>query len=295
MKLKRIGIVGAGIMASGMAQNFLRAGYEVMVWNRSQQRLKPLLAAGVTGADSPKKLTQSADIVIECVSDDEASKGVWLGGNGILAGSHSGVVLITSATLSLAWADELAALCRKRDVAFLDMPLTGGRGGAESGQLSLLVGGDAHVLDDIRPELGAIATTIFHFGAAGAGMRFKLMLNTLSAIHINAAAQAVELAKRAGIEPDIFYKALFEGSMGPASPATNILLRDSDLPNGEVNFAVRWIEKDLRYAQAMAKAYGASFDLLDDTHDDYQKAMATTLADEDWSKIGRLYRPQDIS
>jgi 3-hydroxyisobutyrate dehydrogenase len=288
--MKRVGIVGAGIMASGMARNFLQHGYAVHIWNRSPGALEPLLAAGATGEGSPRAVAEASDVIIECVSDDDASRSVWTGKNGILAGASSEKVLITSASLSIGWIDELAELCQKKNLQFLDMPLTGSRGGAESGRLMLLVGGDSAVLDSIRPVLAAISTKIYHFGPAGAGMRFKLLLNTLSAIHMNAAAQAAVLAQKAGISPDMFYGALFDGQMGPASPATQILVRDKDLPAGQVNFALKWIEKDLRYAQAMAEQLQTSFDLLNATHDDLLAILKDGLADEDWSKISAFWQ-----
>jgi len=288
--MKQIGIIGAGIMASGMAQNFLKQGYPVRVWNRSPERLDPLVDKGAQVCETPKELTAASDIIIECVADDEGSREVWSSEHGILAGATKDKVLITAATLSLAWVDALAGMCTQRDLSFLDMPLTGGRAGAENGGLSLLVGGDAQVLDGIRSELGAISVNIFHFGPVGSGMRFKLMLNTLSAIHMNAAAQAAELARRAGIDPDVFYTALFDGKMGPASPATGILVRDKDMPPENVNFAIKWIEKDLRYAQAMAKAYGFNFDLLNATHDDYDRAKQDGMAERDWSAIAAAYK-----
>ncbi len=103
---KRIGLVGAGIMPAGMAYNFLKNGYEVYIWNRSPERLEPIIKAGANACDSPKAVAQKSDIVIECVSDDDASRSVWTGEQGILVGADRDKVLITSASLSLDWTDE---------------------------------------------------------------------------------------------------------------------------------------------------------------------------------------------
>jgi 3-hydroxyisobutyrate dehydrogenase-like beta-hydroxyacid dehydrogenase len=121
-------------------------------------------------------------------------------------------------------------------------------------------------------------------------MRFKLILNALIGIHVNAAAQAAALAQKAGLNIAVVYHALFDGSMGPASPATNMLFKNMNMPAEQVNFAAKWIEKDLRYARAMTKQYGISFDLLDDTQVDFKKTLDAGYGDQDQTKIINLYR-----
>jgi 3-hydroxyisobutyrate dehydrogenase len=286
--MKNIGVVGAGIMASGMAQNFIKHNYTVHIWNRTAEQVAPLVALGAKAMASPKAVAQASDIVIECVSDDEASRSVWLGDDGILAGGDTNKVLITSASLSIDWTDELAGLCKDRGYRFLDIPLTGSRAGAEGGTLKLLAGGEQEVLDSIRTELGAIAEKIYHFGPAGSGMRFKLLLNTLSAIQLNAAAQAAQLAHKAGLDAKQFFEVILDAPMAPASPALKMLVAAIGHP-GQLNFAVKWIEKDLRYAQALAKECNVDFNLLDDTQADYAKARDSGLADQDWTRIVELY------
>lgn len=289
--MKQIGIIGAGIMAEGMAQNFLKNGYTVHVWNRTQARVGDLVAAGATWEKTPKAVAAAADIIIECVSDDTASRSVWTDvETGILAGASKGKVYIASSSLSLEWTDELAKLCADQGFDFLDIPLTGSRAGAESGTLKLLVGGNEAVLHSIREELNAISDKIYYFGPAGSGMRFKLVLNSLIGIHVNAAAQAAELARKAGLDVAKVQEALFDANMGPASPSTAMLFKNMSMPADQVNFAVKWIRKDLGYAQDMAAQYGVDFDLLNDTQSDYAKAEAEGLGEQDLTKIINLYR-----
>lgn len=287
--MKKIGLIGAGIMAAGMAQNFLKNGYEVAIWNRNPERLKPLLDLGATAAATPRAATEASDLVIECVSDDDASRGVWTGDDGILAGATADKVLIASSSLSIGWTDELIKLCVDRGFKFLDMPITGSRAGAEGGTLRLLIGGEADVLELARPALEAISEKIYHFGGPGAGMRFKLVLNSLIGIHMNAAAQALHFAEEAGIDPDVFAHAFIDGNMGPLSPSTKLVFDSKNWEPGKVNFAVQWLEKDLRYAQDMAARYGVNFDLLNDTQNDYAQAMDAGLADEDVTSIRKVF------
>ena len=289
--MKRIGVIGGGIMAKGMVHNFLKAGHDVYVWNRTQKNIDDLIDAGAKRATAPRDVAKVVDILIECVTDDEASKQVWTDEEtGILAGSHKQGVYIASSSLSLSWVEELAIRCQENNIQFLDMPLTGSRAGAEGGTLRLLVGGDEVVLDSIRETLSAIADKIYYFGPSGSGMRFKLILNTLIGIHTNAAAQAYVLSQKVGLDVTEVQHALFDGGMGPASPATNMLFKNAEMPEDQVNFALQWIEKDLRYAQAMAKGYGFSFDLLDATQADFAKAKEAGLGPQDQVKIVNFYR-----
>jgi 3-hydroxyisobutyrate dehydrogenase-like beta-hydroxyacid dehydrogenase len=274
-----------------MAQNFLKHGYDVYVWNRTKDHVGPLLAAGARWCESPTAVAESSDIIIECVTNDEASREVWTSADtGILTGAVPGKTYIVSSSLSIAWVDELAQLCASKELPFMDMPLTGSRAGAEGGTLRLLVGADDATLDAVRADLKAISEKIYHFGPAGSGMRFKLILNMLIAIHVNAAAQAASLAQRAGLDIHSVFDALFDGAMGPASPATAMLYKNMDASPDHVNFAAKWMAKDLGYAQDMAKRYGIDIDLLDATAADYTRLLHDGLADQDLTKITQLYR-----
>jgi 3-hydroxyisobutyrate dehydrogenase-like beta-hydroxyacid dehydrogenase len=276
-------------MPAGMAVNFLKHGVKVFVWNRSPQRLSPLKKAGAIVCESPNHVSQKADIIIECVSDDEASKSVWLGKDGILAGADTNKVLITSASLSLDWTDELAGICQEQNLKFLDMPLTGSRAGAEGGTLKLLVGGDKKTLESIRQELEIISDRIYYFGSNGHGMRFKLILNTLIAIHVNAAAQTANLARVVGLKVEDVAYALFDAPMGPASASGKMTFANLEQDEDFLNFSVKWLEKDLKYAQKMAKQAGVDFDLLNATQKDFERAMKSGLAERDVTSIFKIY------
>jgi 3-hydroxyisobutyrate dehydrogenase-like beta-hydroxyacid dehydrogenase len=287
--MKKIGVIGAGIMATGMAQNFLKHDYEVFVWNRSKAKLEPLIANGAQSLETPKAVTETSDIIIECVSDDEASKDVWQGNEGILAGANDSKVLIASSSLSLNWTDELAQQCKTNGYKFMDMPLTGSRAGAENGTLRLLIGAESEVLESVRSDLEAISEKIYHFGEPGAGMRFKLVLNSLIGIHMNATAQALRLAQKAGIDPEVFGNALIDGTMGPASPSAKLVIDSANWERGHVNFAIDLLTKDLRYAKEMASQYDFDFDLLNDTQSDYQHAQVKGLGELDVTSIKELF------
>lgn len=291
--MKKIGIIGAGTMASGMTRNFLKHDIEVFIWNRTPGKVTQLTQQGAIQCKSPKDVTSKADITIECVSDVQASRSVWLGKNGILAGAEANKILIISSTVSTTWVDELVKICKQRELIFLDIPLTGGPRRAETGTLCLLAGGPKDILDNIRQELSAVSSHIFHFGSAGMGMRFKLMQNTLSSIHINATIQASKLAEQAGIEPSCFYEAMNLGHMAPASPITISTLKDMEALPVSANFSVKMLEKDLRYAKEWSDSLGSPFDLLDDTLQDFIDSKEAPQKKASLSDVLNMYRKFD--
>ncbi len=250
MGKQKVAVVGVGIMGRGMVQNFLAKGFETSIWNRTQTKVQDLVDQGARWCATPKTAAARAEVVIEMVANDEASQEVWLGDEGILAGATKDKILLTSASLSIPWILRLAGDCGQRGLAFLDSPVTGGRTGAESGQLQLLVGGDEATLERVRATLAAISKKIYYFGPSGSGMRFKLILNTLQTIHNLGLVESLKLAQKVGLDIRQTGEALLE--MGPASPATKGAFERIMNPSECVNFALKWMTKDVNYANQMA-------------------------------------------
>jgi 3-hydroxyisobutyrate dehydrogenase-like beta-hydroxyacid dehydrogenase len=231
-----------------------------------------------------------AAVVFEATADDESSRSVWLGDDGIVAGSRDGSTLISSATLSPAWVAELAAVCAAAGRAFLDIPVTGGRAGAESGALVLLAGGERERLDALAGVLDAVSSTVRYFGPVGSGTRFKLVLNALQAIHIVGFGEAMSLARAVGLDPDDVGEALVERLGGPVTTMAWAAVRE--LPP-RANFALAWAHKDLRYAAAMAADVEAP--MLAAALARLAEAEAAGFGDQDWTVVnavvaGRLRR-----
>src|SRR3989304_143040 len=167
----KVGIVGLGIMGRGMANNFLKNGYSLFIWNRTTSVCDEFSKQGAVVCSTPAEVAQKADIIFEVTANDESSKEVWLGESGIIEGATKDKILITSATLSVEWVDNLISKCKSHSLSFMDIALTGGRVGAETGSLTLLCGGNESTLQQIEPVLNAVAKKIFHFGPEGHGMR----------------------------------------------------------------------------------------------------------------------------
>ncbi|MEO6508688.1 MAG: NAD(P)-dependent oxidoreductase [Patescibacteria group bacterium] len=280
---KTIAVIGTGIMGTGIAMNFLKNGYKVIVWNRNKDKVKDLTKKGASSAISPKEATEKADVIFEVTANDESSKSMWLGKEGILEGATSDKVLITDATLSVPWIDELIQICKKKKLTFFDMPMTGGRIGAETGKLVLLVGGEEKKLKSLLDLLSAISEKVVYFGKEGSGMRYKLLLNMLQAIHVVALGEVLNLGKELGLDIDKVGNALAER---PGGVSTGIAWRDYHKEPNPINFSVEWITKDITYAKQSAKK--TKTPLLDETLSKYKKAIAKKMNNKDWTTVNKL-------
>lgn len=281
--MKKIAVIGTGIMGSGIVSNFLKKGYLVTVWNRSKNKLGALTNKGASVARTPKEAVSNSDIVFEVTANDKSSKSVWLSENGILAGASKEKILVTNATLSVHWVDELRDICAERKLTFFDMPMTGGRIGAESGNLVLLVGGDSQKLKSIEKDLVAIAGKVIYFGKAGSGIRFKLILNALQAVHIIALGDSIKFAKELGLDIKRAGDALAER---PGGTTTNLAWRDYQLEPKPINFSVEWITKDLTYAKSASGKMKTP--LLNEALKRYRKVIKKGMSQKDWTAVNKL-------
>ena len=190
MSKSPIAFLGLGIMGSGMARRLLGAGFPVTVYNRNCDKAAPLAAAGARIAASPREAAAGAKVVIAMVADDAASRGLWLGEQGALAGAARGTVLVESSTLTVGWVKELAAAAAAGGFEFLDAPVTGSKMQAAAGELNFLVGGEAATLEKIRPVLVPMSRSIVHLGPTGSGALIKLINNFVCGVQVASLAEA---------------------------------------------------------------------------------------------------------
>lgn len=281
--MANVAVVGLGIMGRGMAENLLKHGHTVTIWNRNPDRALDIAQAGATVAATPAEAAARADVVFEVTADEGSSRAVWQGPGGILEGAGRDAVLITSATLPVDWVEELAALCARQGAAFYDIPLTGGAAGARTGNLVLLAGGDASGLPALQPVFDAIAREVRHFGPAGAGTRFKLILNALQVLHLAGFGEALRMAEAAGLDPHQVGEALLDR---PGGVATRLAWDSYLTPPEPLNFSAAWAHKDLTYAARLADAAGQSHHpLLDGVLSLFSAALAEGRGEEDWSTV----------
>jgi 3-hydroxyisobutyrate dehydrogenase len=264
-------------MGAGMAGRLLDAGFAVAVWNRSPDRTAPLVERGARLAATPRDAAANAGVVIAMVADDHASRSVWLGETGALAGAKSGAVIIESSTLTPAWIAELASAVESRGSHFLDAPVTGSRTQAESGQLLFLVGGEESVLDRVRGVLSAMSRAIVHVGPTGSGARLKLVNNFLAAAQTASFAEAMALMEKSGLRLDRALAVLLEGA--PGSPMLRTISQRILSQDPTVNFSNALMKKDLDYAIAEGDRYGVPLDMAATTRESFQRAVDQGLGD----------------
>ncbi len=285
--MRKVAFLGLGLMGRGMALNVLKAGYDLSVWNRSPGKAAPLVDAGAKAADSPAEAVRDADVIVTIVGDDDASEAVWLGDDGVLQGAKPGAIAIESTTVSHGWMVKLGDACTEAGLRFLDCPVTGGPPGAQSGQLTMLVGGEADVLDGARPVLESYAKRIYHFGPVGAGTAYKLIVNTIGAVQAAAVAEGMMVAKAAGLPLDLVAEALGSGSV--ASPMTAYIApRMAKNEHEEVRFAAKWRSKDAGYGVAMAHELDCAVPAFEYVADLFARTVDAGLGARNESAIQRL-------
>src|SRR5260221_11381611 len=193
-------------MGRPMGHNLLKAGFPLVVWNRTASRADSLVAAGARFAASPKEAAAAADVLITIVSDPPALEEVLWGSGansseksgGAFASIKKGAIYIDSSTVSPALARKIADAAKSAGLRFLDAPVTGGTWGAEKGELLFMIGGDSQTLEAARPVLSAMGKKLFHLGPNGAGQTIKLAMNLLLALQVDAFAEALALVTGAG-------------------------------------------------------------------------------------------------
>ena len=250
----RVAVLGLGTMGTGMAKNLLKAGFAVHAYNRTRAKAEPLQALGSVIADTPADASRDADVIISILSDEDASRAAWTGEQGALAGAKAGAVLVESSTVTPAWIEELASLAKERGLHLLDAPVTGSRLQADGGQLVFLTGGDAAVLESVRPVLAAMSREIVLLGPVGSGARMKLINNFLCGVQVASLAEGLSWIERSGLDRDQALTVLKSGA--PGSPLLGAISARMVEAKYDVNFLLSLMDKDLRYATKDAALLG---------------------------------------
>ena len=290
MSKPHVAILGLGIMGGGMAGRLLSAGFPLTVYNRTREKTLPLSNAGALVADTPRGAASRAEIVIAMVADDSASRQVWLGEHGALAGVQRGSVLMECSTLSVAWIRELAAASARSGCEFLDAPVTGTKPHAAAGELLFLVGGSADTLEKVRPVLSVLGRNTIHFGPLGSGAIMKLVNNFLCGVQAASFAEALSLIDAAGMDRAKAVSVLTDGA--PGSGIVKRVAASLGADDFDPNFLLRWMAKDLKYAMNEASAKGTSLETAVPALHIFERAVTRGHGNEDFSAVTKAF-PQN--
>ena len=208
----KVGYIGLGLMGKSMARNILKAGFPVVVHNRSQAAVDELTAEGAVRADSPEGVASQVDVVFTNLPDTPDVEKVVLGENGIIAGAHDGLIFIDNSTIKPASARMIAEKLSAKKMFALDAPVSGGDIGAKNGTLTIMVGGDASALEKVMPVLQSMGKTITHVGEAGAGQVAKAANQIMVAAQMVAMGELLVFAKKAGVDPRKVVEAIKAGA-----------------------------------------------------------------------------------
>lgn len=250
----QVGFVGLGVMGAPMAENLLRAGHAVRVYNRTDGRAQPLRALGAEVAATPREAAAGQDAVVSIVTDDAAVRAIALGDEGTLAGLSPGALHIDMSTISPETTRQLAASAADRGIGWLDAPVTGMDVGARAGTLTIMVGGAAEDFARAQPLFQAMGRLIVHAGPTGAGQTLKLVANLISGLTLMVGAEGLALGLALGIAPEVLDEVLPRSSAQSATLDSLLDRRRRDA--WEPGFSVANRLKDLRLALQMARGAG---------------------------------------
>jgi 3-hydroxyisobutyrate dehydrogenase len=211
---QRLAFIGLGIMGSPMAGHLLKAGHDLVINTRTKSRADALISSGAKWADTPELAARHADVVLVCVPDSPDVERVLTGPGGVIESARDGLVVVDHSTISPAVTRRLADQLKSRGTTLLDAPVSGGDVGARNATLSIMVGGDASALEQVRPLLRLMGKTITHCGPSGAGQLTKLTNQILVTINNLAACEALTFATKHGLDPATIIPALAGGAAG---------------------------------------------------------------------------------
>jgi 3-hydroxyisobutyrate dehydrogenase-like beta-hydroxyacid dehydrogenase len=254
--MQRIGFIGIGLMGQHMARRVLLGGYPLTIWNRTKDKARPLLEAGAVWADSPHAVAQASDMVITMVTDSAASEQVACGPGGVLEGAHPGLVLIDMSSITPETSRAIAERAVACGVAMLDAPVTGAPRVAADGKLGIMGGGPRETFEHCRPLLETMAVKIVYAGLNGMGSTLKLVNNLILGVAIHAAAEALVLAAKAGLDPQAVIEITSVGGARTGAMETRgprMVKRDFS-----PHFSVNNMYKDLSNVVRLAEECGVS-------------------------------------
>jgi 3-hydroxyisobutyrate dehydrogenase-like beta-hydroxyacid dehydrogenase len=254
---KNTAFLGLGVMGYPMAGHLARAGHRVSVFNRTPARARLWLDqhAG-TSAPTPAEAAAGADLVLMCVGNDDDVRAVVFGPDGALAGMRPGSILVDHTTASAQIAREIHAAAGAKGIGFLDAPVSGGQAGAESGKLTIMVGGDADVFAGAERMLGHYARAVTLMGGPGSGQLTKMFNQICIAGLVQALAEGIAFAERAGLDVERGLEVIGKGAAQSwqMDNRGRTMLADKF----DFGFAVDWMRKDLALCLAEARAKGAA-------------------------------------
>lgn len=284
--MANLGFIGLGLMGSRIAKRLLDAGHTVAGYNRTRAKAHRLIEAGMHWCDTPREVAQAADITFSMVSDTAALSSVAEGSDGILAGLSPGKIYVDMSTASPRLIRELAQRVAAIGAHMLEAPVSGSVSAAEAGTLTVFVGGQAEVLEKVRPIFEAFGQTIIHIGGNGQAISMKVAINLSLATQLLALFESVLLAERSGIPRATALEALLNSVA--ASPAMKYRAPFIMKMPDEAWFNVAMMQKDLQLALEMGRELGVPLFSVAVTNEMLSAAKAMGYSDQDFAALFKV-------
>ncbi|GLC41071.1 hypothetical protein PLESTB_000946700 [Pleodorina starrii] len=278
-----LGFVGIGIMGLAMTRNLLKAGYEVVVWNRNPDKCKPLEQEGAKVASSPREVAAAASYTFAMLSDPEAAVDVAMRPDGVVAGLSPGKGYIDVSTVDAATSSAIAAAVRSAGAAFLEAPVSGSKGPAEQGKLIFLTAGDQELFSAVSPPLDCMGKAKFFLGAEGAGANMKLVVNMIMGAMMTSFAEGLALADKVGLRQQDVIEVVGLGAI--AAPMFALKGPTMAARSYAPAFPLKHQQKDMRLALALGDEVAQPLPMAAAANALYIAARRQGLADADFSAV----------
>ena len=266
MTIKRVGLIGVGLMGHGIGKNILAGGYDLTVMaHRNRAPVDSLVSRGAVERPTPRDIASDADLVILCVTGTPQIESLVYGDNGLFDAGREGLVIADCSTAEPASTVRIAADMLKKGAHFVDTPMTRTPKEAEAGKLALMIGGPPEVLSTIRPILDSFADMVVYAGPVGAAHQLKLINNFVAIANAAIAADAIAVAAKAGVDMTAMRDLVMAGGGASAmfGRLMNVPLNDDDT---HARFTIRNARKDLRYYTNMTEEMPMTSFLAEATH-----------------------------
>ncbi|WP_188614551.1 NAD(P)-dependent oxidoreductase [Lysinibacillus alkalisoli] len=287
MHMKKIAFIGTGVMGKSIVKHLLAKQYEVSIYTRTKEKAQELLTIGALWAPTPKAAAHDADVIFTMVGYPQDVAQVVLGDEGVLQGAKEGAIIVEMTTSEPTLAKQLYKEAKQQGVAVLDAPVSGGDLGAQNGTLSIMIGGDEAVFNQVQPLLAVFCSTIVYQGMAGAGQHAKMCNQIAIASNMIGVCEAISYAERAGLTIDTVLASISTGAAG--SWSLSHLAPRMAQKDYEPGFYIKHMVKDLGIALQEAKQMNLTLPGLEMANEMYQKLVAQGYGDNGTQALIRLY------
>lgn len=286
--MQTFGFVGLGIMGGAMAGNLVKAGFNVVVWNRSAEKCREIEVLGAKVATTPRQVVEMCPITFAMLADPVAALAVCGGPDGVLAGMAPGKGYVDMSTVDAATSADIAAAVTARGGRFLEAPVSGSRKPAEDGALIILAAGDRSLYDEAMPGLQRMGKKILHLGEVGNGARMKLVVNMVMGGMMTAFCEGLALGEKAGLHQADILEVIDAGAM--ANPMFR--LKGGQIGQGSfaAAFPLKHMQKDMRLAVALGDGVEQPLFSAATANELFKRAKAMGFGDEDFAAVFKAIR-----